>query len=190
MANAAVAQASELVTSPGGPRPAVDGEPAITCRNVSVRFFTDRRSVTALSGIDLDVHRGELLTLLGPSGCGKSTLLRVLNRMYDLYPGQRATGEVWMDDENIIAFSKRRVDKGPDGEVRSEDTVIVVANLDPHSTRESTVHLDMPALGLGYEDGIAAQDLLTGASWHWGEHVYVRLGPETEPVHIVAIRRF
>jgi NitT/TauT family transport system ATP-binding protein len=78
MANAAVAQASELVTSPGGPRPAVDGEPAITCRNVSVRFFTDRRSVTALSGIDLDVHRGELLTLLGPSGCGKSTLLRAV----------------------------------------------------------------------------------------------------------------
>ena len=37
---------------------------------------------------------------------------------------------------------------------------------------------------------IAAQDLVTGASWHWGEHVYVRLGPETEPVHIVAIRRF
>src|SRR4029453_7087887 len=78
MANAAVAQAPELMTSHGGPRPAVDGEPAITCRNVSGRFFTDRRSVTALSGIDLDVTRGELLTLLGPSGCGKSTLLRAV----------------------------------------------------------------------------------------------------------------
>ena len=88
-------------------------------------------------------------------------------------------------DENIMAFSKRRT--LPDG---SEDIIVVIANLDPHSTRESTVHLDMPALGLDYEDGIAAQDLLTGASWHWGEHVYVRLGPETEPVHIVAIRRF
>ena len=41
--------------------------------------------------------------MIGPSGCGKSTLLRVLNRMYDLYPGQRATGEVMMDGENIIA---------------------------------------------------------------------------------------
>ena len=40
--------------------------------------------------------------MIGPSGCGKSTLLRVLNRMYDLYPGQRATGEVMMDGENII----------------------------------------------------------------------------------------
>ena len=42
-------------------------------------------------------------------------------------------------------------------------SIIVVANLDPHSTRESTVHLDMPALGLDYEDGFAAHDLITGA---------------------------
>ena len=41
--------------------------------------------------------------MIGPSGCGKSTLLRVLNRMYDLYPGQRATGEVMMDGANILA---------------------------------------------------------------------------------------
>jgi phosphate transport system ATP-binding protein len=41
--------------------------------------------------------------MIGPSGCGKSTLLRVLNRMYDLYPGQRVTGEVLMDGQNIVA---------------------------------------------------------------------------------------
>jgi phosphate transport system ATP-binding protein len=40
--------------------------------------------------------------LIGPSGCGKSTLLRVLNRMYDLYPGQRATGRAMMDGKNIV----------------------------------------------------------------------------------------
>jgi starch synthase (maltosyl-transferring) len=84
-----------------------------------------------------------------------------------------------------VAFSKRRV--LPDG---TDDVVIVVANLDPHSTRESTMHLNMPALGLEYHDGMAAKDLITDASWHWGEHVYVRLGPETEPVHVVAVRRF
>ena len=65
-----------MPTRPGEVVP--DVEPAITCRNLGVRFFTDRRSVTALSGIDLEVSRGELLTLLGPSGCGKSTLLRAV----------------------------------------------------------------------------------------------------------------
>ena len=47
-----------------------------------------------------------------------------------------------------------------------------------------------PRWACATSDGIAAQDLITGESWHWGEHVYVRLGPETEPVHVVAIRRF
>jgi NitT/TauT family transport system ATP-binding protein len=51
---------------------------AVSCREISVRFFTDRRSVTALSDISLDIHEGEFLTLLGPSGCGKSTFLRVV----------------------------------------------------------------------------------------------------------------
>ena len=44
-----------------------------------------------------------MTALIGPSGCGKSTLLRVLNRMYDLYPNQRAEGEVLLDGENILA---------------------------------------------------------------------------------------
>jgi NitT/TauT family transport system ATP-binding protein len=78
MGIAAAAQAIESpVTPAGSPTAAIDST-AIICRNVSVRFFTDRRSVTALSGIDLEVKRGELLTLLGPSGCGKSTLLRAV----------------------------------------------------------------------------------------------------------------
>lgn len=65
--------------------PTVSGEtavlesaPALRCRNVSVRFFTERRSVTALNNLTVDVQSGEFMTLLGPSGCGKSTLLRVV----------------------------------------------------------------------------------------------------------------
>jgi phosphate transport system ATP-binding protein len=57
----------------------------------------------ALKSISLDLPDKQVTGMIGPSGCGKSTLLRVLNRMYDLYPNQRATGEVLMDGENIIA---------------------------------------------------------------------------------------
>ncbi len=65
-------------------------------------FYGDNR---ALKEIKLDLPDRQVTGMIGPSGCGKSTLLRVLNRMYSLYPGQRATGEVMMDGENIIAAS-------------------------------------------------------------------------------------
>ena len=57
----------------------------------------------ALRGIGLDLPERQVTGMIGPSGCGKSTLLRVLNRMYDLYPGQRAAGQVMMDGENLLA---------------------------------------------------------------------------------------
>jgi NitT/TauT family transport system ATP-binding protein len=65
--------------------------PAISSRSVGVRFFTERRSVTALQGLDLTVAPGEFLTLLGPSGCGKSTFLRVVA---DLIPPSSGAVEV------------------------------------------------------------------------------------------------
>jgi phosphate transport system ATP-binding protein len=71
----------------------------ISIRNLDFFYGANR----ALKAIDLDYAAGEVTGMIGPSGCGKSTLLRVLNRMYDLYPGQRATGRVMMDGENIIA---------------------------------------------------------------------------------------
>ena len=51
----------------------------------------------ALKNITLPLFEHKVTAFIGPSGCGKSTLLRVLNRMYDLYPGQRAEGEVMLD---------------------------------------------------------------------------------------------
>ncbi len=56
----------------------------------------------ALHDIDLTAHERQVSALIGPSGCGKSTLLRILNRIYALYPGQRAEGEVWLDGVNIL----------------------------------------------------------------------------------------
>ena len=58
----------------------------------------------ALKDVELsNLYAGQVTAFIGPSGCGKSTLLRVLNRMYDLYPGQRAEGEVMLDGENILS---------------------------------------------------------------------------------------
>jgi phosphate transport system ATP-binding protein len=57
----------------------------------------------ALNDINMSLYQNKTTAFLGPSGCGKSTLLRVLNRMYDLYPAQRATGEVIFNGENILS---------------------------------------------------------------------------------------
>jgi phosphate transport system ATP-binding protein len=57
----------------------------------------------ALKDVRLDFPERQVTGMIGPSGCGKSTLLRVLNRMYDLYPGQRAVGKVMMDGENLLS---------------------------------------------------------------------------------------
>ena len=57
----------------------------------------------ALKNVSIDFPDRQTTAMIGPSGCGKSTLLRVLNRMYDLYPGQRAEGRVMIGGENIIA---------------------------------------------------------------------------------------
>jgi phosphate transport system ATP-binding protein len=56
----------------------------------------------ALKGINLPLYANKVTSFIGPSGCGKSTLLRVLNRMYDLYPKQRAEGEVLLDGQNLL----------------------------------------------------------------------------------------
>ncbi|WP_284187320.1 phosphate ABC transporter ATP-binding protein PstB [Zoogloea oryzae] len=72
--------------------------PKIRIRNLD--FFYG--SFQGLKHIDLDIHEGMVTAFIGPSGCGKSTLLRTLNRMYDLYPGQRATGEILLNGKNVL----------------------------------------------------------------------------------------
>jgi phosphate transport system ATP-binding protein len=56
----------------------------------------------ALKGVEIDVPANAVTAIIGPSGCGKSTLLRAVNRIYELYPDQRATGEILIDGENIL----------------------------------------------------------------------------------------
>jgi starch synthase (maltosyl-transferring) len=92
-----------------------------------------------------------------------------------------------VDDESVIAYSRRLESGSTTGE--PEDVLIVVVNLDPHGTRETFVHLNMPALGLDWFDGFVVEDLISGESFHWQEHNFVRLDPYFQPAHVLHVRR-
>ena len=69
----------------------------------------------ALFDVDLPIERNKITALIGPSGCGKSTLLRALNRIYDLYPGQHATGRILLDGKDLLS------DRGNRSRLRERD---------------------------------------------------------------------
>ncbi|MGX9965729.1 phosphate ABC transporter ATP-binding protein PstB [Roseomonas sp. F4] len=78
---------------------AINATSRISVRNLDFFYGSNK----ALKSINLELPDRQVTGMIGPSGCGKSTLLRVLNRMYSLYPGQRAEGEVLMDGRNMIS---------------------------------------------------------------------------------------
>ncbi|WP_458758374.1 phosphate ABC transporter ATP-binding protein PstB [Afipia sp. TerB] len=75
-----------------------EGPAKISARNLN--FYYGQHH--ALKNINLALETNRVTAFIGPSGCGKSTLLRIFNRMYDLYPGQRAEGQVMLDKTNIL----------------------------------------------------------------------------------------
>ncbi len=82
------------------------GEAAATSETVEVAFKNFQfyyGKYHALKNINLEIYKRRVTAFIGPSGCGKSTLLRTLNRMYDLYPEQRAEGELLFNGQNMIA---------------------------------------------------------------------------------------
>ena len=87
--------------SAAGPVPQValpEAQPKVTARNLNFYYGEHH----ALKNINLTLGTHRVTAFIGPSGCGKSTLLRIFNRMYDLYPGQRATGQLMLDQTNIL----------------------------------------------------------------------------------------
>ena len=89
--------ATPLVTHASGSTD--DLEEKVSVREVNF-YYGDNR---ALKSISVPLYRQKVTAFIGPSGCGKSTLLRILNRIYDLYPNQRAEGEVLLDGENLLS---------------------------------------------------------------------------------------
>jgi phosphate transport system ATP-binding protein len=75
-----------------------DSPPKIQVRGLNFVYGTTR----ALQSVDLDVQPNAVTAIIGPSGCGKSTLLRTINRIYELYPDQRADGEILIDGRDIL----------------------------------------------------------------------------------------
>ncbi|MFE1440231.1 alpha-1,4-glucan--maltose-1-phosphate maltosyltransferase, partial [Streptomyces sp. NPDC058739] len=84
------------------------------------------------------------------------------------------------DNDAVIAYSKRY----------DSNTVIVVANLDPHHTQEAWVSLDMEHLGLDRDASMSARDELTGETYHWGRSNFVRLEPGRSPAHVLHVLPF
>src|SRR5882672_5744412 len=76
----------------------VTEKPKLSVRNVNFYYG----SFQALKRINLDIPENKVTAFIGPSGCGKSTLLRTFNRMFELYPDQRAEGEIVLDGENVL----------------------------------------------------------------------------------------
>ena len=126
------------------------------------------------------------------------SLAPYITRLNEIRRGHPALGDLQnltvqsTTDSAIVAYSKFKTVERDGREVK--DTVIVVINTDTHATREATVWLDLDSLGLDDDDfnedgSFWVDDLMSGASWKWGTHNYVRLDPYIEPAHILNIRR-
>jgi len=121
---------------------------------------------------------------------GKS-LSPYLTRLNKIRQDHPALGQLrnmfvhWSDDSAILAYSKY-ID-GRFTESGASDAIIVVANVDPHSARETTVHFDTTRFGVPEGRPYQVEDLITGATWTWGRNNFVRLDAFVEPVHILHV---
>ena len=115
--------------------------------------------------------------------------LTMLNRIRAEHPALRQLRNLTVhrsDDDSILVYSKVLSGRFVRGSERN-DGIIVVANVDPHSARATTVHLDLAALGLEPNSNFDVEDLITGDRFRWGADNYVRLDAFVEPVHILRV---
>jgi starch synthase (maltosyl-transferring) len=121
------------------------------------------------------------------AGTSLAPYLTVLNGIRRAHPALRQLRNLrvhWSEDDAILVFTKYLPAESAEG---GADGLIIIANTDPHSTRETTVHLDLTELGLEPGASFGVRELITGANWVWTDSNYVRLDAFTEPVHILAV---
>jgi starch synthase (maltosyl-transferring) len=120
-----------------------------------------------------------------------TTLAPYLARLNGIRRAHPALGQLrnihfhWTESDAMLAYSKH-LDAEFTG-TGASDTIIVVANLDPHGARETVVHLDLTQLGRLPGQTFTVRDLITGARYEWGSDDFVRLDPYVEPVHIFVV---
>ncbi|WDG19703.1 DUF3416 domain-containing protein [Microbacterium sp. Clip185] len=115
--------------------------------------------------------------------------LTFLNRIRREHPALRQLRNLRIqhsDDDAILVYAKHL--EAALSESGESDTIIVVVNVDPHSARETTVHLDTEAWGIPAGAPYLVEDLVTGATWTWTDHNYVRLDAFREPAHILHVK--
>jgi starch synthase (maltosyl-transferring) len=115
--------------------------------------------------------------------------LTMLNQIRSEHPALRQLRNLDIhssDDDSMLVYSKYL--SGKFTRSGKPDGIIVVANVDPHSVRETTVHLDVTRFGIAEGTRFEVKDLRTNAKWTWGADNYVRLDAFNEPVHILRVR--
>jgi starch synthase (maltosyl-transferring) len=123
-------------------------------------------------------------------GLSLSSYLTMLNEARNAHPALRQLRNLTLqhsDDDAILVYSKAL--DGRFTRSGKPDAMIIVANVDPHSVRETIVHLDLPSIGLPLGARFEVKDLVTGAKWTWGADNYVRLDAFAEPVHILHVKQ-
>ena len=124
------------------------------------------------------------------SGRSIASYITKLNEIRKAHPALRQLRNLELhrvDDGSMLVFSKHL--SAAHAGSKKADSVIVVANLDPHAVRESMVHLDLTKLGMTQDDRFEVKDLLTGESYSWSQSNYVRLDPRDQPVHILHVTK-
>ena len=141
--------------------------------------------------IDNEKYEYKLRDWAGAEAAGRSLApyLTRLNHIRRSHPALLQLRNIrihFSDDDAILVYSKHLpAALSPDGVA---NTVIVVANVDPHSVRQTMIHLDTTQWGVEPGAAFEVEDLITGAQWTWADHNFVRLDAFYEPVHILSVK--
>jgi starch synthase (maltosyl-transferring) len=141
--------------------------------------------------IDSEKYQYKIRDFQAAEKAGKS-LAPYLKKLNEIRASQPALGQLrnvsihYSDDSEVLVFAKHLDAEFAGGK---PNTVIVVANLDPHSARETNIHLELWKLGLDEQSPFKVKDLITGVEFNWGKSNFVRLDAFVEPVHILEVIR-